>query len=342
MAHAGGLESPERNTRVIRRGRRLEVASVPPYSDRFVNHMGGCGRRLFARFFREFCVAGAAALVCGQACGQVRGSSGATTCKGAIIGSGTVATVVDGRSFVLDDGREIRLAGIEVPLPPLPGESGPAAAAGSSARAALESMVAGRRLELRQAGATPAGRPGGTTVSTAASGEMMTDRYGRVPALAYVERNGTSVSVAHELVAQGFSRVGAEAGERACVAELLGKERAAREAKLGLWGTTYYSVAGAEDFDELVAGRGRFMVAEGKVLSVRESGSTIYMNFGRRGSPALTITVLKKNERTFAAAGLDLRRLENRRLRVRGWLEERSGPRIEAARPEQIEIAERN
>ena len=33
-------------------------------------------------------------------------------------------------------------------------------------------------------------------------------------------------------------------------------------------------------------------------------------------------------------------RLANLRLRVRGYIEERSGPRIEATRPEQIEIAE--
>jgi hypothetical protein len=78
------------------------------------------------------------------------------------------------------------------------------------------------------------------------------------------------------------------------------------------------------------------------VLSVRESGGTIYVNFGRRWSQALTVTILKRNERTFAAAGLDLRKLENRRVRVRGWVEQRSGLRIEATRPEQIEIAERN
>jgi hypothetical protein len=101
-------------------------------------------------------------------------------------------------------------------------------------------------------------------------------------------------------------------------------------------------VVGAESFDELVAERGRFTVVEGKVVSVRESGGTIYMNFGRRWSQALTVTILKRNERIFAAAGLDPKTLENRRLRVRGWVEDRSGPRIEATRPEQIEIAERN
>jgi hypothetical protein len=51
---------------------------------------------------------------------------------------------------------------------------------------------------------------------------------------------------------------------------------------------------------------------------------------------------LKRNERIFAAAGREPKKLEGRRIRVRGWIEERGGPWIEASRPEQIEIVERN
>jgi hypothetical protein len=92
----------------------------------------------------------------------------------------------------------------------------------------------------------------------------------------------------------------------------------------------------------LVAGRGRFAVVEGKVLSVRESGGTIYMNFGRRWSQALTVTISKRQERIFSNAGRSPKALESRRLRVRGWVEVRNGPRIEASRPEQIELVETN
>jgi hypothetical protein len=66
------------------------------------------------------------------------------------------------------------------------------------------------------------------------------------------------------------------------------------------------------------------------------------MNFGRRGSQALTVTILKRHERIFTAAGVAPNRLENRHVRVRGWIEDRNGPRIEASGPEQIEILERN
>src|SRR5262249_23234029 len=81
---------------------------------------------------------------------------------------------------------------------------------------------------------------------------------------------------------------------------------------------------------------------KGNVVSVRESAGTIYMNFGRRWSQALTVTISKPGERLFAPAGEERRKPENRRVRVRGWVEERNGPRIEVTRPEQIEIAERN
>lgn len=248
-------------------------------------------------------------------------SAAATACRFEAAGTGKVRAIIDGRSFALDDGREIRLAAIEVPFPPRSGESG--TEAGDSARAALASILADQTVELRQSVATP-------------------DRYGRMLAFVYVTREGARRSAAHEMLGRGFARVSAHVGDRACADELLAQERAARQAKLGLWSEPYYVILGAESTAELAAERGHFTVVEGKVSSVRESGGTIYVNFGRRWSQALTVTILKRHERTFAAAGVEPKRLENRRVRVRGWLEERNGPRIEAAHPEQIEIAERN
>jgi len=101
-------------------------------------------------------------------------------------------------------------------------------------------------------------------------------------------------------------------------------------------------VLNAETPQDAVAQRGRFALIEGKVASVRENGPTIYVNFGRRRIGDITVTILKRNERSFAAAGLDLRSLAGRRIRVRGWIEARGGERawIEAERAEQIEVAD--
>jgi hypothetical protein len=211
-----------------------------------------------------------------------------------------------------------------VPPPPAAGESGGRAEAARAARAALEALLGGHHVELRH--------------NAAAS-----DRYGRELAHAFLGRGRSLRSAAHEMVAGGFAQVSVQVGDRACAQELWARERAARQAKLGLWGgDPYYAVTGAESLAELLARRGQFSLVEGKVLSVRESGNTIYMNFGRRWSEALTVTIAKRNERIFAAAGVDPKRLEHLRVRVRGFIEERSGPRIEAISPEQIELAERN
>jgi len=267
-----------------------------------------------------------AGLVAGSAFGAHAGEAGlagVSACRFEVVAAGTVAQVLDGRSFVLEGGREVRLAALEVPLLPAPDDTSRRAADGLAAKAALEAMLAGQAVELRQQGAA-------------------TDRYGRTLAFAYLTRDGGERSAVHDLLAQGFARVAAHVGHTACAVELQSRERVAWAAKLGLWADSHYAIVGAQSFGELLAEQGRFTVAEGKVVSVRESGGTIYMNFGRRWSEALTVTILKRHERIFAGAGLQLKTLENRRVRVRGWVEERNGPRIAASRPEQIEIAELN
>jgi endonuclease YncB( thermonuclease family) len=230
-------------------------------------------------------------------------------CKAASLGAGQVQSVLDGRTLQLTDGREVRLAGIEAP---------------QAAKAALEPLVAGREIALLQLGAE-------------------SDRYGRVVALVSVEPAAPEVgiTVQRALLAQGQARVAANIGNSACAASLLEAERAARAGGLGLWADPYYVMRHAEDPAGILAVRGQFAVVEGKILSVRESGATIYVNFGRRWSDDFTVTVQKRNERSFTAAGLELKKLAGHRVRVRGTIEERGGPWIEAARPEQIEIAER-
>ena len=94
-------------------------------------------------------------------------------CGAEVMPAGRVDRIIDGRSFVLDDGREIRLAALEVP------PAGDASPAGQAARAALASMLAGETVELRSA--APA-----------------TDRYGRVMAYAFTTGEPRRTLVAHD------------------------------------------------------------------------------------------------------------------------------------------------
>jgi endonuclease YncB( thermonuclease family) len=225
-------------------------------------------------------------------------------------GDATVRMALDGRTLALNDGREVRLAGIEV---------------ADAARAALQRLIDGRDVALARLGPE-------------------TDRYGRLVAVVAAKPQPLTIenSVQQALLAQGMARVSAHVGDIGCAAVLWLAERQAREAGLGLWADPHYVTRHAEDFAGILALRGRFAVVEGKVQSVRESGGTVYVNFGRRWSEDFTVTVSKRNERSFAAAGLPLNKLTGQRVRVRGTIEERGGPWIEASAPEQIEVVEHN
>ena len=162
-------------------GRRapVNIAAVPPHSDGFVGGWAGWHVAL-ARFCWISCMVGAVVLSTAPARTQGRPL---TACRFELSGTGSVRAIIDGRSFILEDGREIRLAGIEVPLAPASGESRPRAAAALAARAALESMLASQSVELRQNGA-------------------VADRYGRALAMVYVMRDGVARSVTHEMLAR--------------------------------------------------------------------------------------------------------------------------------------------
>ena len=224
------------------------------------------------------------------------------TCHLPPLGTVTVASVQDGRTLTLVDGRVLRLAAIEI--------------AGNSGEA-LRSLVDGQALRLE-----------------ALSPER--DRYDRIVAFAFV--GDAKKPLQQVLLEQGQAIVGARVGDKACAAILLAAESAARGARRGIWADPNSAPLSAEHSDGLTARRGRFALVEGKVLSVRESGATIYVNFGRRWTRDFTVTIARRLQRTFAAAGLAPGSLAGRRIRVRGWIEQRSGPIIAADAPEQIEL----
>lgn len=222
-------------------------------------------------------------------------------------GTARAVGIPDGRTLVLEDGREILLAGIE----PAPAWHG--------AQAELARRVEGQALTLKGLSARP-------------------DRHGRVAA--FVSVSGSETPVQYDLLREGFVRVAGPVEVPGCRAELLSEERKARTAKVGLWSDPVYEMGRADDVAAIAAKRGQFAIVEGKVLSVRESGGTIYVNFGQTWSEDFTATIPKRLEGRFTAASLAPRALSGRMVRIRGVIEERGGPWIEVTRPDQIEFAE--
>jgi endonuclease YncB( thermonuclease family) len=233
------------------------------------------------------------------------GPACATGCAFEPQGEGRVAAVIDARSFRLEDGREVRLAGIE-----------PVTAEKSKDTSTLAAIVAGREVTLRGEDDTP-------------------DRYGRQPAFAFLA--ASDIPVQAELLAQGEALVSATVTNQDCASVLAHAEAEARQAKLGIWAGAAV-IKNAESPGDILAGIGRFTLVEGRVLSVRQAGATTYLNFGRNWTRGFAVTISRRMLPALAAAGIVPKSLENKRIRIRGFVEVHRGPRIEVLRVGQIEL----
>jgi endonuclease YncB( thermonuclease family) len=254
--------------------------------------------------FRGACIA---AVVLGATACSVTGPALAAGCSFEPQGEGRVSAVIDARSFRMEDGREVRLAGIE-------------AAGKPDGVSILSALVAGRDVTLRGESDAP-------------------DRYGRQPAFVFPDQ--ADASVQSLLLAQGVALVSGTVADKACAAALGAAEAQARQAKRGVWAELAV-IKNAESPGDILARIGQFTVVEGKVLSVRQAGATSYINFGRRWTRDFAVTISRRMVPSFEAAGIVLKSLENKRIRVRGFIESRGGPRIEALRVGQIELASEN
>jgi endonuclease YncB( thermonuclease family) len=220
-------------------------------------------------------------------------------------GEGRVAAVIDARTLRLEDGREVVLAGIE-----------PIAPEHAKRTAALAAIAAGHDVTLSGEDDTP-------------------DRYGRQPAFVFIAGSDTPVQA--QLLAQGEAMVSATVTHKDCAAVLTAAEAEARQARRGTWADPS-AIKNTESPGDILAGVGRYTVVEGKVLSVRQAGATTYLNFGRNWTRDFAVTISRRMLPVFEAAGITLKSFENRRIRVRGFVEARGGPRIEALRVGQIEL----
>ncbi|RDV03783.1 thermonuclease family protein [Undibacter mobilis] len=243
------------------------------------------------------------ALIASALLGLAAGAPARAECSGTPAGTGVVTAVRDGRTLLLADGREIRLAGIEA----------------SADGVALRALVAGQALRIER---------------------ISDDRYGRVVAFAYIgePKEAAAELLQIALLKAGQARVSARPGPKSCAQALLSAERTARAASLGLWADPNFAPLRSQNLTISAPEMGQFALIEGQVLSVRESGATIYVNFGRRWTRDFAVTIPKREARNFAAAGIEPKMLERRRVRVRGILERRSGPIIDVTVPEQIEL----
>jgi len=232
-------------------------------------------------------------------------------------GAARVAAVDDRFEIVLTDGRLVRLGGLD-----LPDAERVAPQTAKAAHDFLAGRLTGREAEL----------------TLLASG---TDRWGRAVGDLSIRdaAGGSPGSIASAMLAAGFARVRPEFETRGCAAARLVLEDGARRSGQGFWRDPEYAVIPSSDAAELRSRDGEFVVIEGTVRRVGFGRARIYLDLSPLDGP--TIVIPEKLEPAFARAGGPIEAIRGRKIRARGALDNRFGPRIEIAEPEMIEILPR-
>jgi micrococcal nuclease len=214
--------------------------------------------------------------------------------------------VYDGDTIKLEDGRKVRLLGINTPEISHHGK--PSEPFGKEARQALVKLLAGNpRLALRYE-------------------EDRKDRYGRLLAHVYLPDKRDVELV---LLRQGLAAAVAIAPNVGNFDCYLAAEREAQGK--GMWKLSYYQ--GVET-TALPRGTRGFRLLRGKVVHFGESRRSYWLDLA--GHVAGRIP--KRDMPSFEGR-LDLRKLEGKRIRVRGWLYQVHGEtRLNLYHPDAIEL----
>lgn len=232
----------------------------------------------------------------------------------------TVSRVIDGDTLVLDDGREVRLVGLQAPKIPLGRRGFKAWPLGVDAKRKLEKLTVRRKVRLLWGGSRE-------------------DRHDRVLAHVLILKDETQktegIWLAEVLLLEGMARVYSFRDNRACVPELLGFEQEARAKKRGMWGHAFYDIRVSDDLKKDI---NSFQLVEGEVKRAAVQSDGIYLDFGDNWRTDFSAHIAKRDIKRFEKSGLNPMKLAHKKIRLRGWLEYRSGPMMELTHPEQIEL----
>lgn len=220
--------------------------------------------------------------------------------------AGRVAAIVDGQTFMLDQGDQVRLAGINIP----PEEN-------DNIIAMLKSLIEGRQVQLISAG-------------------PQRDRWHRL--VAQVTRTDDGLWIQGQLVRDGIVRVAGDADHRVMLTTLLHLEDQARQDHAGIWANKDFQPRRATFMPRTT---GAFEIVEGTVMAAAIVGGRGYLNFGEDRRRDFTVAAEPEILRAFTKSGVDWQSYQGRKIRVRGHVGFFDGPRIDVTYPEQIEIMER-
>jgi len=202
-----------------------------------------------------------------------------------------VKTVYDGDTVVLEDGRKIRLLGINTPE--VQHRDKLADAGGDEAKRWLTGKLKNAKVRLEV-------------------GVEKTDKYGRTLAHLFTEKKE---HINLQLVEVGLAGVSIYSNELLYVNELVEAQNRAEQARLGIWGRPEYAAIPVDTLTE--AGHPGWTRLVGKVVNIRKTRKSIYLEF----SDAFEARIESKWLDLFPNVNDYL----GKTIEVRGWLSKSKG-----------------
>jgi micrococcal nuclease len=231
-----------------------------------------------------------------------------------------VARVQDGETLRLDDGRMLRLVGALAPRAGDVGAPGGQWPPENETRAALTALAEGRTITLWHEA-------------------TRRDRYSQILAHATVGTGAETVWLQGALVSRGLARAYGRPGLDACTEALVRLEKTARDAGSGLWANAAYRVRDADDADDLNRATGSFHVVSGTVNRVSRGQNEVFVSLARRGrSGSYAFAAVVPARGAGLIGKIEPRTLVDRRVIVRGWIEQRRGPVVVIDSKGQLEV----
>jgi len=233
-----------------------------------------------------------------------------------------VTQIIDAVTMRLDDGTELRLIGLHVAGPgqiQALGETTDMLVGESSTIKLLSRIALGKAIELK-------------------FDTRRSDRYGRILAHGFIKQGATRLWLQAELVRRGRALVSSSQGNHACALQLRAIEQQARQSATGYWGENIFRIRKAWKAGDVLKYRQSFQIVAGRVRRVSRVKSRIYLNFGANWKKDFTVVIERRVQQAMKWNAEDYDKLENKQVRVRGWIDEKNGPIIRLLYPEDLEI----
>jgi len=240
---------------------------------------------------------------------------------------GRVAAVNERLDLTLEDGAQLKIAGIE-PVRPTPDDP----ERDVKAREDLASWLLGQIVEYRRL------EPGHDRWGRAAAFVFAAVPGGTGETGARQTQNIPLLPVGESILEAGLGRYEPSIPDDPCRNALLAAEARARASGLGLWADRYYAALGPGGGEPVAELAGSTVIFEGTVSVVHVQRPRITLHLGRRPGVNFSVTLVPRNSKAFEAAISRLAGLSGQTVRARGLLDLRFGPQIEISNLDAVEV----